>query len=347
MHRTTALSAVCACLLMLVSGCSQQPSGEVVIYSAVDQEFAAPILSAFTRSVGKQVQPQAVFASAATGDLADRLIAREGEAAEQALAVDLFWDDTVLDTIRLQRAGLLAPHQWNVPADWPAVAADQSWCGFAARARVLIVNENELADAAERPTSLLDLADPRWRGRCGIAAPLSGTMATHAAVLYQQWGPERFEAFFRQVADNAEVMPSNRQIAQAVATGRLAWGLTDSDAAIIEVDDRMPVVIVFPDQQPSQPGTLRIPNTIGILKTAPNTAAARALADFLVSPETEDRLAMGDSAQIPLFRTATHAPRVLPPAGVRWTDANFEAAADTWDDAAEVLRGIFEQATSP
>ncbi len=72
---------------------------------------------------------------------------------------------------------------------------DGRWYGFAARARVLIVNTNLLPDLTDRPTSIMDLADPKWKDNCGIAKPLFGTTATHAAVLFAQWGDERAEKF--------------------------------------------------------------------------------------------------------------------------------------------------------
>lgn len=336
-------------VLAVAVGCNSQPSGEVVMYTTVDQEFAAPILSAFTRAEGKQIKPRAVFESASAPELAQQIIARfpdeqaPDESTQGQAACDLFWDDGMLDTLRLQKRGLLATHDWQVPADWPAVAEDRTWCGFAARARVLIINENLLPDLAERPASVLDLADPRWRDQCGMAEPRRGTAATHAAVLYQQLGRESFREFFTQVAENAQLLPSNRSVAQAVALGRLAWGVTDSDAAILERDDGMPVAIVFPDQQPLQFGTLRIPNTVAVLKNAPHPEAANLLADFLVSPATEERLAMGDSAQIPLFRSATYQPRVLPAEGARWMEADFEAAAESWDEAVEIINNATAQ----
>ncbi|WP_164104005.1 extracellular solute-binding protein [Candidatus Laterigemmans baculatus] len=329
-------------LWTIAAGCARQPAGEVVVYATVDQESAAPILSAFTRSEGKEIKPRAVFESASMPELSMQIILH-ANGLEERVQGDLFWDDAVLETLLLQERGLLAPHDWDVPADWPAIAEDRTWCGFAARARVLIVNETLLPNPAERPTSVLDLADPRWRDKCGIAEPWrwGGTSATHAAVLYEQLGGEEFEKFFAAVAENAKLLPSNSSVAQAVAQGRLAWGVTDSDAAILERDGRMPVAIIFPDQQPNQFGTLRIPNTVAILKDAPHPLAAKLLADYLVSPATEERFAMGDGAQIPLSRSATYQPRVLPPEGARWMEVDFQSAAKSWSKANEILVQTF------
>lgn len=332
-RRTTALLV----LLLLAGGCARRPESEVVLCSTVDKDFAAPILSSFTRGVGKEIRPRPHFNSRSnwSSDVAPLIAEMEQHGC------DVFWNSGILHTLRLQKLGLLEPHDWQVPASWPAVAADNTWCGFAARARVLIVNADLLPEHDQRPSSVLELADDKWKGRCAIARPSSGTSATHAAVLYQQLGAERAESFFEAVASNAIVLSSDQHVAEAVAQGDYAWGLTTSDAAVVERDNRMPVAIVFPDQQPSQPGTLRIPTTVAILKKAPHPVAARVLADFLVSPQTEERLAMGNSSQIPLFREVDYAPRVLPPEGARWMDVDFEAAAEDWEAVEKMIERIF------
>ena len=41
------------------------------------------------------------------------------------------------------------------------IASDGSWCGFAARARVLIVNTDLIKNPHDYPTSVAELADPK------------------------------------------------------------------------------------------------------------------------------------------------------------------------------------------
>ena len=60
----------------------------------------------------------------------------------------------------------------------------------------------ELIPKDERPRSLQDLIDPKWRGKVGVAKPLFGTTATHAAVLFAHWGDERAKQFFRALNDH-------------------------------------------------------------------------------------------------------------------------------------------------
>ncbi len=324
----------------MLGGCVQRAESDVVVYSALDQEFAFPILDAFERSTDHEIGviPKFDVESTKTVGLVNLIIAEQ-----DAPACDLFWNNEIMHTVRLQKLGLLEPRSWDVEAGYPGdmIASDGTWCGFAARARVLIVNTDLIDDSDKYPASVAELADPKWKDMCAMARPLFGTTATHFAVLREMQGREVTIEQLKTIRDNAVILSGNKQVALAVASGRLAWGLTDTDDAIIEKDNGMPVAIVFPDQASDQPGTLRIPNTIAVIKNAPHKVAAGLLADYLVRPETEDRLAMGDSSQLPISRGSKFPPRVLPEEPIRWMRANFEDAADDWESWASELQMLF------
>ena len=155
----------------------------------------------------------------------------------------------------------------------------------------------------DRPSSIVELADPKWKGRCGLAKPLFGTTATHAAVLFAHWGNKRAQEYFAAVKGNARVLSGNKQVAVAVGQGQLAFGVTDTDDAISEVEKGLPVAIVYPDQGAGEMGTLFIPNTLSILRGAPHPGNARRLLDYLLTAEIETRLAQGAKRNFPCVRT--------------------------------------------
>lgn len=334
-HTALAISLVC---LLLSSACVSRTEQDVVVYSALDEEFAFPILEAFERHVDNDIYVVSKFdvESTKTVGLVNQIIAEQKQPR-----CDLFWNNEILHTVRLQKMGLLAQHDWPVPRDWPAdmVATDSTWCGFAARARVLLINTDKLASPGDYPSSVSQLSDPKWKDNCAMARPLFGTTATHWAVLREQLGRTETLDQLQRIADNALILSGNKQVAQAVSAGRVAWGLTDTDDAMVEKDLGYPVAVVFPDQQPDQPGTMRIPNTLAILKNAPHPIAAGKLANYLMTPETEDRLAMGRSHQMPISKESKFPPAVLPDHAIRWMRVDFEAAADDWDAwAADVAK---------
>lgn len=325
-----------------LSGCVPRSESDVVVYSALDEQFAEPIFAGHERSVDYETGIIAKFdvESTKTVGLVNQIIAEQNSPV-----CDLFWNNEIMHTVRLQKLGLLRPRKWAVAEGWPSdmIASDGSWCGFAARARVLLVNTDLITSKDDYPTSVRDLVDPKWKQNCALARPLFGTTATHFAVLRVQDGHDKTIEFLEQIRDNAVVLSGNKQVALAVASGQVAWGLTDTDDAIIEKDRLQNVEIVFPDQQPDQPGTLRIPNTLAILKDAPHPVAAEKLADYLVSAQTEDRLAMGDSSQLPISRDSQYTPRVMPSTPVRWMKVDFEAAAEDWPGWAEQVMAVFPE----
>jgi iron(III) transport system substrate-binding protein len=313
---------------------------EVVIYSAHDQEFSEPILDEFERQSGVRVLAKYDVESTKTVGLVNAIIQEQNRPR-----CDVFWNNEILHTLRLKRLGLLDAYVPTIAESIPAGyrSPDGLWYGFAARARVLIVNTVVLGDVPrdQWPDSIHDLVDPRWKDQVGIARPLFGTTATHAAVLFAELGDDEAREFFRQVHANARVVSGNKQVALDVARGRLAWGITDTDDAMIEVDKKGPVEIIYPDQNEGELGTLFIPNTLCIIRGGPNEENARRLIDYLLSTEIEDRLAEGPSAQFPVIDGAEAKSRAAPDEPIRWMKADFEAAADQWDTAAEFLRDEF------
>ena len=252
-------------------GCGRSGPSEVVVYTALDQEFSAPIFAEFTRSSGIVVKPKYDTESTKTVGLTNAIIAeRSGRGATCSgttrFSTRCAWSGRACCGRISRRRRPSYPLRRSI--------ANGMWYGFAARARVLVVNTNRVPEE-RRPKSIHDLADPQWYEQCGIAKPLFGTTATHAACLFAAWGDERRRSSLRSVKRNARIMSGNKQVAQAVASGSIAFGLTDTDDAIVEIEHGMPVAIVYPDQGEGELGTLFIPNTLAIIKDSPNPEAAR------------------------------------------------------------------------
>lgn len=331
--------------LLCLSGCVTRPENSLVLYSAADREYAQPIIDAFQRRHPEiKIFHQFDVEATKTVGLARRLVSESANPQ-----CDVFWNNELMHTLNLESKGLLKKVVWDIPAGWPGEAKSDegNWVGFAARARVLIINRNMLPESGERPNSIYDLADPRWAKRCGIALPLFGTTATHFTLLSHHLGADKAEEFFRKVKDNAVVLSGNKQVALQVASGRLAWGLTDTDDALTELDAGMPIEIIFPDQLPHQMGALRIPNSVSVMKGCPNPVAAELFANYLVAEKTEGRLAMGVGGQFPLRPEHPEVSRAqLDRQGrrviIRWMDADFKAAAELWPETSKLFEQIFK-----
>ncbi len=321
-------------------GCVARSDKEVVIYTSVDREFAAPILDAFERSKEPlEVVRQFDIESTKTVGLVTRIMEESKKPR-----CDVFWNSEILHTIRLQKQGLLRQRRWKIPDSWPKGfrASDGSWVGFAARARVLLINREKLPDPKLWPKSVMELSEARWKDQCAVAYPLFGTTTTHFAVLRTKMGKEESTAWFGKVSQNAKVLSGNKQVAQAVAAGQVAWGLTDTDDAMIEKQNGMKVEVVFPDQQPDEMGTLFIPNTVCVIEKGPNPTSGGQMADYLISEDIEDRLTMGSSAQFAVWPNSKQKSKAQPDHPVRWAEVDFEQAADVWSELIKELPAIFD-----
>jgi iron(III) transport system substrate-binding protein len=324
--------------LLTCAGCGSE--NEVVVYAALDREFSEPILKDFEQQTGIVVRPKYDVESTKTVGLASAILAEKNRPR-----CDVFWNNEILHTLRLEKAGVLDVYRSQAAAEFPPayVSPNGTWHGLAARARVLIVN-TQLVPEDQRPDSIEDLADAKWKGKIGIAKPLFGTTATHAAVLFAKWGDEKAKSFFQRVKENdVRILSGNKQVALDVGSGALAFGLTDTDDAIIERDHGSPVAMVFPDQGEGQIGTLFIPNTLAITKGAPHPEQARKLVDFLLAPAVEERLAKGESAQFPVNPAVKTPSRAAPKdtAKIKWMEADFGAAADQWESASGYIENEF------
>ncbi len=278
-----------------LGGCGEQGAGEsVTVYVSEDQVFSEPILKDFERETGIRVE--AVYdteESKSTGAM-NRLIAEKGNPR-----ADVYWANEPIRAEVLKQRGISAIYHPPGARDIPAVFRDPDgyWTGFSARARVLIVNQR----VADRPTSILAYTAPRWKGRAVIANPLFGTTTSQVAALFTRWGDEKARRFMRDLKKNAvRVATSNGESADFVATGQVDFSLVDSDDAVNRLRQGRPVAMVYPDQAADGLGAFIVPNAAVLIAGAPHPDAARRLIDYLLSRETERKLAFADCAQLPL-----------------------------------------------
>lgn len=298
-------------------GC-RRPAPEVVVYTSEDQVFSEPILKDLEKTAGVRVRAVYDTEETKSAGVALRLVAERDH--PQA---DVFWANEPLRAVMLQQQGVLAPYRSPAADDIPARYTDPGgyWTGFAARARVIVYNTGQVK-AAEAPASVRDLADPRWKGRAGLANPLFGTTTAQVAALFVLWGDPAARKFLEDVkANGVRIVTSNGEARDLVASGELAWAFADSDDANVALEGHKPVAVVYPDQDGI--GTLVMPNVVALVKGAPHPDAARRLIDHLLSPGVEQRLAASEAAQMPLHPDVPVPAHVKPVSAIRDIRASF------------------------
>jgi iron(III) transport system substrate-binding protein len=322
-------------LALLAAACAPEP--DVRIYCALDQSDSEPILREFERRTGLVVQAEFDVEAHKTVGLVRRI--RE---EQQRPRCDVFWNNEIAHTVSLARDGFLAPYDSPSAADIPEGFRDpeRRWTGFAARARVFIVN-TDLAQPADL-TGMWDLVDEKWRGQSGMARPLTGTTLTHMTALFVKLGEERALEYLAAIKERGVNLTSgNATLMRKVSAGEFAWGWTDTDDYNRAKQKGYPIAVVFPDAGEDGLGTLVIPNTVAVLKDAPHPDAARRLVDYILSVEVERRLASADGAQIPLHDSLKGEPHPLPLERLKPMEIDYAEVGATIDERFEQLREMF------
>lgn len=313
-------------------------ASEVVLYASHDEMFSAPIIRQFEEQSGIKVRTATDTEVSKVTGLVNRLIAEK-----ERPRADVFWSGEVAQTIVLKQRGVLEPYHSPQAAAIPAVFKDAEgyWTGFGARGRVIIYNTT-LVDSP--PTSIFDLTGEAWRGQVGIALPLFGTTATHAAALFSSLGDDKARQFFRDLKQNgAVILDGNATVRDRVAQGQLKVGLTDTDDANGAVVDGKPAKWLFPDQGEGQIGTLVIPNTVCLIKNGPNPDNGKQLVDFMLTPEIETQLAKGRSLQFPVREEVPRAEGQAALKDIKFMDVKYEDIADRMQGTAAFIQEEFSR----
>jgi len=270
-----------------------------VLYCALDQVHAEPLIRRFELETGLTVRAEFDVEANKTVGLVNRL-----RSERSYPRCDVFWNNEIAHTVALSEEGLLESYDSPSAAGIPEQFRDpqRRWTGFAARARIFIVNTERCEDPSSIKT-MWDLLDPKWAGQVGMARPLTGTTLTHATALFSILGEERALEYLNAVREanregNLDLTSGNATLMRKVRDGQLTFGWTDTDDYNVALDAGAPVVAIYPDQD--ELGTMVIPNTVAIIKGAPHLDAAQRLVDFILSPAVEEQLAASRSAQIPV-----------------------------------------------
>jgi iron(III) transport system substrate-binding protein len=278
------------------ASCSSKRRESVVVYVSEDQVFSEPILRDFERETGIHVKPVFDTEEAKSTGVMNRLLAEKNN--PQA---DVYWANEPIRAEVLKQENVGAAYQSPSAEGIPANFKDPQgyWTGFSARARVLLVNNS----VSNKPKSITAYGDPAFNGKTVIANPLFGTTTTEIAALFIVLGDEKAKTFLTDVKrNNVKIATSNGESADFVAAGDSAFSLVDSDDAANRIKQGKAVEMIYPDQGHNEVGCFIVPNAVVLIKNGPHPEAGKKLIDYLLSAETERKLAASEAAQIPLHQ---------------------------------------------
>ena len=319
----TLLGAICVLIAsLLILSCGKKAgNATVTVYVSEDQVFSEPILKDFEKENGIKVKAVYDTEEAKSTGSMNRLIAEKNN--PQA---DVYWANEPIRAEVLKQKGVSAPYASPNAKDIPDVFKDPDgyWTGFSARARVLIVHNG----VQEKPQSILAYTDPRWKDRLVICNPLFGTTTSEMAALFTIWGDQKGRAFLAGMKRNGvKTSTNNGESSDFVAAGQYAFSLVDSDDVVNRMRQGKAVTMVYPDQGKNGIGCFIVPNATVLIKGGPHPDAARKLIDYLLSRETERKLAFADCAQIPLHPDVQTPPELKSIKDIRVMQVNYAEVA--------------------
>ena len=302
--------AIAVLVLGALAGCgdsSDSSSGDqtLVLYSAQHEPMTNGLVDAFEKETGATVD----IRFGEDEGLANQIV-QEGSASP----ADVFLAENAPPLILLSDEGLLAPVDQStldsVPEQFSSAKGD--WVGVAARETALIYNPSLISES-ELPKSVLDLADPQWKGKLSIApsepdfVPLVGAIiALNGASTAEQW--------LAGFGENAKRYNDNEGIVAAVEDGQVAAGVINhyywfSETAELGADQVNSKLYYFGNQDP---GALVDVSGAGVLASSDNQDLAQQFLAFITSTAGQDAMVAAGDWEYPLNPEATLPPGLKP-----------------------------------
>ena len=243
-----------------------QKEGAVSLYSSASTGPSNAIAEAFRKKYGINVS---VY-RAGSADVATRVQTEESAGRTQADA--LIIEEPALSLLLPYLAAYDAPERAAIDA---AYKAPQSTL---IRMYMAQLGWNSgTVKGADAPKDWKDLLDPKWKGRFGSLDPhVTATTLAWQVMVEKLYGPAFLQGFG---ANKPKLYASTNAMSQAIVSGEIDMGITNSFGVIQMADTGAPIAGVVPRN------TVLFGGNISVFAKAPHPNAARLFCDFACSAE--------------------------------------------------------------
>ena len=280
--RAACVAAVAAAMAGgLLTGCGPGASGPTLtLYNGQHEQTANALVSAFEKKTGITVK----VTSNDEDVLADEVVTQGA-----ASPADIILTENTPALEYLQSKHLLARVDSSTLAHTPGKynSAQGGWVGVSARVSVLIYNPKVISKS-QLPTSAMQLANPRYKGKLAFAAGETDFQPIVSSVLHG-YGQAATVKWLQGMKANAEagghLYPDSETIADQVNRGTAAFGLINQ-YYWYRMRDQIGASSVHSQIAyfaPHDPGYVIDVSPAAILKSSKNQAAAQKFLAFLVS----------------------------------------------------------------
>lgn len=278
-RRLTRVVAAASLALLTATGltaCGADDSNAVIVYNAQHEELISAVAKQFTKDTGIEVK----LRDGSDLELANQLVA-EGKRSP----ADVFLTENSPAMALIDRAGLFtkldAATLDRIPSQFRPTDGD--WVGFAARSTVLVYNKDQVKPA-DLPTSLMDLAEPQWKGKVSFSPTGADFQAIVAGVLALK-GEAATTKWLEGLKANGTAYDGNNVVLRSVNSGDTATGIIyhyywyrDQEEAGENSDDSK--LLFFKN---GDPGAFLSTSGAGVLANGKHTANAKKFVDYLTS----------------------------------------------------------------
>jgi iron(III) transport system substrate-binding protein len=299
---TIGLVALAAALLSACGAGAARTEPTLILYNGQHPQTTDSLVAGFERQTGIQVAVR----SNDEDVLADQIV-EEGDASP----ADLIYTENSPALEYLQSKNLLASVPRSTLAHVPSEynSPDSDWVGVSARVSVLAYNTKMLTPS-QLPTSVLSLAEPRWKGLLGIA-PGETDFQPIITSIARRYGKAEALKWLEGVKANAEQheYPDNETITARVNSGQIAIGIINHYywyrlRAEIGASQMHSAIAYF---APRDAGYVIDVSGAAVLKSSKHQQAAQRFLAYLVSHPGQGILAHSDSFEYPLGSGVTTA----------------------------------------
>jgi iron(III) transport system substrate-binding protein len=279
--------ALCGTLAACGSSGSDAGSDQsITLYNGQHEQTTDGLVTAFEKQTGITVN-----VSNDDEDTWANLIAVQGSHSP----ADVFYTENSPALEFLQEKGLLAPVDASTLARIPAKydSPDGDWVGVSARVSVIIYNPSLIAKS-QLPTSVMQLADPKYQGKFAFAPGETDFQPIITSVI-RTYGQAAALRWLQGIKTDAasHIVPDNETIADEVNRGQVAFGVINQYywyrlQAEIGASAMHSQITYF---APHDPGYVIDVSGAAVLKSSTHQEAAQKFLEFLVSQQGQDIIA--------------------------------------------------------
>jgi iron(III) transport system substrate-binding protein len=288
------------------SSASSLAGQTITLYNGQHEQTTDALVKAFEKQTGVTVKVR--------NDDED-VLAQQIEQEGSRSPADVFFTENTPPLAALDEKGLLAPITSQALAAVPAAysAADKDWVGISARVSVLVYNTDKLKPA-QLPKSVLDLADPQWKGKLDIA-PSETDFAPIVTSIAQDKGDAAAVTWLKALKANAgsHQDPDNETLVANVNKGTTEIGVINHYYWYRLRDElgQSGIHSALATFAPGDDGYLLDVSGAAVMKSSQHQAAAEAFVAFLDSAAGQQVLSQSDSWEYPIASGASNP--ALPP----------------------------------